>query len=160
MRSIEKFPDAAIPPDLRSPFARDIVEDAISASYPYSSLSIRPLADATGLPPIRRKLVYIPDDPRLGRFRSTFKNTLAVLEEREPSFVTKAYNTDELVLRLAKDNDDHVDQVAVLKARLLDNFVMDFDRHEDQWQWATRDTGKGKLYYPIPRDHDQAFFCK
>lgn len=158
LRSIEKFPDAAIPPDLRSPFARDIVEDAISASYPYSSLSIRPLADAAGLPTIRRKLVYIPDDPRLGRFRSTFKNTLAVLEEREPVGVKKADNTDELVLRLAKDNDDHVDQVAVLKARLLDNFVMDFDRHEDQWQWATRDTGKGKLYYPIPRDHDQAFF--
>jgi hypothetical protein len=35
---------------------------------------------------------------------------------------------------------------------------MDFDRHEDQWRWATRDTGKGKLYYAIPRDHDQAFF--
>ena len=45
-----------------------------------------------------------------------------------------------------------------MKARLLDNFIMDFDRHEDQWQWATKDTGKGKLYYPIPRDHDQAFF--
>ena len=158
LRSIEKFPEAAIPPDLRSPFAKDFVEDAISASYPYASLSIAPLAKAAGIVPIRRELVYIPDDPRLGRFRSNFKNTLAVLEEREPVGVKKADNTDELVLRLAKDNDDHVDQVAVLKARLLDNFIMDFDRHEDQWQWATRDTGKGKLYYPIPRDHDQAFF--
>jgi hypothetical protein len=158
LRSIEKFPEAAIPADLRSPFAKDIVADAVSASYPYASLSISPLAHAAGVVPIRRKLVYIPDDPRLGRFRSTFKNTLAVLEEREPVGIKKADNTDELVLRLAKDNDDHVDQHAVLKARLLDNFVMDFDRHEDQWQWATRDTGKGKLYYPIPRDHDQAFF--
>ncbi|MGS4768140.1 hypothetical protein ACLGJF_19435, partial [Acinetobacter baumannii] len=58
----------------------------------------------------------------------------------------------------AKDNDDHIDQPSVLRARLLDNFVMDFDRHEDQWRWATRDTGKGKLYYAIPRDHDQVFF--
>ncbi|MFN2439510.1 MAG: BamA/TamA family outer membrane protein, partial [Chitinophagaceae bacterium] len=66
--------------------------------------------------------------------------------------------TDELILKLAKDNDDHVDQKAVLKARLLDNFIMDFDRHEDQWRWATYDTGKGKIYYPIPRDHDQMFF--
>lgn len=158
LRSIEKFPEAAIPADLRSPFAKDFVEDAISASYPYASLSIAPLAQAAGIVPIRRELVYIPDDPRLGRFRTTFKNTLAVLEEREPVGVKNADNTDELVLRLAKDNDDHVDQIAVLKARLLDNFIMDFDRHEDQWQWATRDTGKGKLYYPIPRDHDQAFF--
>src|SRR5215203_281041 len=158
LRSIEKFPEAAIPPDLRSPFAKDFVEDAISASYPYASLSIAPLAEAAGIVPIRRELVYIPDDPRLGRFRSNFKNTLAVLEEREPVGVKKADNTDELVLRLAKDNDDHVDQHAVLKARLLDNFIMDFDRHEGQWAWTTRDTGKGKLYYPIPRDHDQAFF--
>ncbi|HEX2534255.1 MAG TPA: BamA/TamA family outer membrane protein [Chitinophagaceae bacterium] len=158
LRSIEKFPEAAIPQDLRSPFARRVVEQGISASYPTASLSIAPLARAAGLPPIRRRLVYIPDDPRLGRFRPTFANTLAILEEREPVGVKKAYNTDELVLRLAKDNDDHVDQVAVLKARLLDNFIMDFDRHEDQWQWATRDTGKGKIYYPIPRDHDQAFY--
>lgn len=158
LRSIEKFPEAAIPPDLRSPFAKDFVEDAVSASYPYASLSIAPLSNAAGVVPIRRKLVYIPDDPRLGRFRDIFKNTLAVLEEREPESVKKTYNTDELVLRLSKDNDDHVDQEAVLIARLLDNFIMDFDRHEDQWQWATRDTGKGKLYYPIPRDHDQAFF--
>lgn len=158
LRSIEKFPETAIPPDLRTNFTRQVLEQGISASYPFAPLSIGPLAAATGLPPIRRKLVYIPNDPRLGRFRSNFKNTLAVFEEREPVGVKKVYNTDELVTRLAKDNDDHVDQRQVLKARLLDNFIMDFDRHEDQWQWATRDTGKGKIYYSIPRDHDQAFY--
>ncbi|WP_132052292.1 BamA/TamA family outer membrane protein [Pseudocnuella soli] len=158
LRSIEKFPEAAIPPDLRTPFTKAIIEDGISASYPFAPLSYGPMANAVGLPPIRRKLVYIPDDPRLGRFRNVFKNSMAVLEERQPVWVKKAYNTEELVTRLAKDNDDHVDQREVLKARLLDNFIMDFDRHDDQWQWATRDTGKGKIYYPIPRDHDQAFF--
>jgi len=158
LRSIQKFPEAAIPPDLRSPFAIDLVEDGISASYPFASLSIAPMAKAIDIPALRRRLVYIPDDPRLGRFRSTFKNTFAVLEEREPANVTKTYNSEELIIRLAKDNDDHVDQRQVLKARLLDNFYMDFDRHEDQWRWATRDTGKGKIYYVIPRDQDQAFF--
>jgi hypothetical protein len=158
LRSIQKFPEAAIPPDLRSPFAIDLVEDGISASYPYASLSIAPMADAVGVPNPRRKLMLIPDDPRLVRFRSSFKNTLAVLEEREPLGVGKTYDTDELVLRLAKDNDDHVDQQQVLKARLLDNFYMDFDRHEAQWNWATRDTGKGKIYYAIPKDQDQAFY--
>lgn len=158
LRSIEKFPEAAIPPDLRQSFAKDIVEQGISASYPYASLSIEKFAIAAGLPPIRRKLVFVPDDPRLERWRKDFANTLAVLEEREPKGVKKTDNTEELVLKLAKDNNDHIDQQSVLKARLLDNFIMDFDRHEDQWRWATRDTGKGKLYYAIPRDHDQAFF--
>ena len=81
-----------------------------------------------------------------------------MLEETEPSYVKKSISTEELALRLLKDHDDHVDQKLVLKARLLDNFVMDLDRHEDQWRWATYDTGKGKMYYPIPRDHDQVFF--
>lgn len=158
LRSIEKFPEAAIPPDLRQTFAKDIVEQGISASYPYAALSYGPLAAAAGVPEIRRKLVYVPNDKRLGRFNTSFSNVLAVLEEREPVGVKKSYNTEDLVFRLFKDNDDHVLQQRVLQARLLDMFIMDFDRHEDQWRWATEDTGKGKLYYPIPRDHDQAFF--
>ena len=158
LRSIQKFPEAVIPPDLRSPFAVDIIEDGISASYPYASLSTGVLAQAANVPSLQRKLMYIPDDPRLGRFRSTFKNTLVVMEERKPDGVGKTYDTDELVLRLAKDNDDHVDQKAVLDARLLDNFYMDLDRHEGQWNWATKDTGKGKIYYPIPKDQDQSFY--
>lgn len=158
LRSVEKYPDAAIPPDLRQTFVKDLVNQGVSASYPFASLSIEPLARAAGVPFHRKKLVYVPDDPRLGRFRSVFKNTLAIMEEREPEGITKTDNTDEVVLKLAKDNDDRIDQVSVLKARLLDNFYMDLDRHEGQWDWATRDTGKGKIYYPIPKDQDQAFF--
>lgn len=158
LRSIEKFPEAVIPADLRGGLAKDVVEDGISASYPFASLSIAPIARAAGIPSIRRKLVYVPDDPRLERFRSDFHDRLAILEEREPLNVNKTYNTNELVLRLQKDNDDHIDQKALLKARLMDNFDMDLDRHEDQWRWAIRDTGKGKIYYVIPRDHDQSFY--
>ena len=158
LRSVEKYPEAAIPADIRSAFAKDVVEQGISASYPYSSLSTEILADAAGVPTLRRKLVYIPDDPRLGRFREVFKNTLAIMELRDLPGVDKSYDTEELILRLAKDNDDHVDQLSVLKARLLDNFYMDFDRHEGQWRWSTRDTGRGKIYYVIPRDQDQAFY--
>ncbi|HEX8315864.1 MAG TPA: metallophosphoesterase, partial [Flavisolibacter sp.] len=158
LRSVEKFPDAAIPPDLRQTLVRNIVIDGISASYPFSGLSVEPLARAAGVPTLKRRLVYIPDDPRLGRFRDAFKNTLATMEERQPEGVKKTDNTDDVVLKLAKDNDDHIDQVSVLKARLLDNFYMDLDRHEGQWEWATRDTGKGKIYYAVPKDQDQAFF--
>src|SRR6185295_13713102 len=57
-----------------------------------------------------------------------------------------------------EDNDHTVDQHEVLKARLLDNLIGDWDRHPDQWRWGVRDTGKGRTYYPIPRDRDQAFF--
>ena len=36
----------------------------------------------------------------------------------------------------------------MLKARILDMYVMDLDRHEDQWLWGAVDKDKGKLYYP------------
>src|SRR5258708_28979673 len=59
---------------------------------------------------------------------------------------------------LKNDNDNHVDQRATLRARMLDMFVMDFDRHEDQWRWMAEDNGKGKTLSPVPRDRDQPFF--
>ncbi len=158
LRSVEKFPDAAIPADLRQTVVRNIVIDGISASYPFGALSAEPMANAAGVPTLRKKLVYIPDDPRLGRFRENFKNMLATMEERAPGDLEDTDNTDKIVLKMAKDNDDHADQRSVLKARLLDNFYMDLDRHEGQWEWGERDTGKGKIYYPIPKDQDQAFF--
>lgn len=158
LRSVQKYPDAAIPADLRKTVVKDIVAEGVSASYPYGALSMQTFSKAAGVPYLRDRLVYIPDDPRLQRFRSDFKNTPALMEEREPVGVKKTDNTDEVVLKIENDNDDHVDQKAVLKARLLDMFVMDFDRHEGQWLWATRDTGKGKIYYPIPKDRDQVFF--
>lgn len=158
LRSVEKDPTAAIPPDLRQTFVKDVVRDGISASYPYGVLSMETFSKAAGVPYMRNRLVYLPDDPRLDRFRADFKNMMALMEERKPPGVEKTDNTDEVVLKMAKDNDDRVDQKEVLKARLLDNFVMDLDRHEGQWEWATRDTGKGKIYYPIPKDRDQVFY--
>lgn len=158
LRSVQKYPEAAIPPDLRRTVVKDVVAEGISASYPYGALSMETFSKAAGVPFLRNRLVYVPDDPRLQRFRADFKNMSVLMEEREPVGVTKTDNTDELMVKLDNDNDDHVDQAAVLKARLLDMFVMDFDRHEGQWLWATRDTGKGKIYYPIPKDRDQVFF--
>lgn len=158
LRSIEKFPQAVIPSDLRSELQNKALSKGVSGAYPYASLSVPILENAVSIPTLRRKLVYVPDDPRLERFRTGFKNTLAILEEREPSGIGKTYATEDLILLLAKNIDDHVDQKAVLRARLMDNFVMDFDRHDGQYRWATRDTGAGKIYFPIPRDHDQAFF--
>ncbi|HLF46946.1 MAG TPA: BamA/TamA family outer membrane protein, partial [Chitinophagaceae bacterium] len=159
LRSIEKFITAkTLPPELQSEAAEDLVADGVSASYPYATLSIPPLADAVSVPYGKVKLVYVPDDARLGEFRQEFGNILALFEERLSSTVDKGYSTEEVADKLKEDNDDNVDQPALLRARILDMFVMDLDRHEDQWQWGAIDKEKGKTYFPIPRDRDQAFF--
>jgi hypothetical protein len=159
LRSVEKFvTDAALPPDLRGTVAKDLVSDGVSASYPYAALSVPVLAAAAGVPHANPKLVYVPDDPRLGKYKIDFANTLCLFEEREPGGAKKTYSTDDMAAKLADDNDNKIDQRQVLNARLLDMFMMDFDRHEDQWRWAAVDTGKGKTFFVIPRDRDQPFF--
>lgn len=159
LRSIQKFiTDKTLPGDLQSEAAADLVSDGVSASYPYASLSMQPLADAAGVPYGKVRLVYVPDDPKLGEFRKDFGNTLATLEEKVPASVNKAFDTDEVVEKLEDDNDNTVDQQALLRARILDMFVMDLDRHEGQWNWGAIDKDKGKTYFPIPKDRDQAFY--
>lgn len=159
LRSINKFPVGAIPEALRETFAKEIVQDQISAANPYAPLAIPPLASAAGVPHANPQIVYIPDDPAFGEYQKDFANTLCLFEEREPvADKTKTYSTDKAIASVLDDNDNKIDQQAVLKARLLDILIADWDRHEDQWRWVDEKSGKEKLYYPIPRDRDQAFF--
>ena len=167
LRSIEKFPEKAIDPEFRKTIIEKLVKDGISASYPYGVLSTGVLSKAAHVPYLKDTLLYLPDDPLLEKFREKYKNTLVLMEEREPEEVLlkqkddkeyKTISTEELVYELARNNKNKVDQLAVLRARLLDNFIMDFDRHEGQWNWMVEKTDDGKIFYPIPKDRDQAFY--
>ena len=44
-----------------------------------------------------------------------------------------------------------------LAARLMDIYMGDWDRHEDQWRWARYDRGDLRVWRPVPRDRDNAF---
>ncbi len=167
LRSIEKYPEKAIPEAFRETFAKDIVQDQISAAHPYGALVVPHLAKAAGIYHTNPKVVWLADDPRLGNYRNTFANRLMLFEER-PSGKAKGLdffgNADEIestfkiIKELAKDNDNYVDQQFVLRSRLFDLWIGDWDRHDDQWRWAEFDKKGGKMYRPIPRDRDQAFF--
>lgn len=161
LRSVRKYPEKVVIPALQGTIAEKIVADGISASYPYAVLSVGTLASYAGVPYLPNTLVYIPNNPALGEFRETYRNSLALLEKRTLDSTNKkekTYNTHEVVPKLLKSGNNKVDQVMVLKARLLDNFVMDFDRHEDQWEWVKKDSGEKTVYYPVAKDRDQAFF--
>jgi hypothetical protein len=167
LRSVEKFPENAIPSELRKTITAKLIVDGISASYPYGVLSMATLSKAVHVPFFKNTLVYVPDDPALAEYRPKFKNTLILMEEKEPSGIAKQndkdqeeklLSTNEVIYKLTNDNSNKVDQSAVLRARLLDNFVMDFDRHEDQWEWLGIDSGGNKIFYPLPNDRDQVFY--
>ncbi len=160
-RSIEKYPAKAIPESIRSGFTESIVSDQISASHPYAALVVAQLAEKAGILHTNPQLIIIPNDTILRNYKRLFSNQLALFEERPDGGFAgskKILSTAKIVEKLAEDNHNKVDEKAVLKARIFDMWIGDWDRHDDQWRWAGYENDKGMIYRPIPRDRDQAFF--
>ena len=159
LRTLNKDPAKAIPENFRGTVAQDIAQDMISASHPYSALAIPDLVKAVHVVEASPTYYFVPDDPAFGIYQQRFANTICMLEEREPTpDGSETKSTAKTLDKLYEDNDNRIDQQEVLRARLVDMLVADFDRHFDQWRWGTYDTDKGKVYYAIPKDRDQAFF--
>jgi hypothetical protein len=167
LRSIEKNTTSSVPDFLRHTLAAAIVQDQISAAHPYAALLVPPLAEAAGVGHTNPQLVLVPDDPQLGIYRREFAGSLALLETREPApplrFAgqpeRKKYGTPEVLAQLQANPRNRVDQRAVLRARLLDMVLADWDRHDDQWRWlAYPRPGGGHTFRAVPRDRDQALF--
>lgn len=167
LRSLDKYTDKILPAALKKTLAADILQDEISTANPYGAFIAPYLADDVGVYHANPKIVFIPNDPRMGQYQDAFAGQVMIYEERptdesasEPFFGggEKAMSTLDVVEKLHKDNDNFVDQPFVLRSRLLDNVLGDWDRHDDQWRWVQLDQKHGKMYRPIPRDRDQVFF--
>jgi hypothetical protein len=158
LRTIQKYPEKVLPPTLRKTVAKDIVQDQISAEHPFAPLTVPTLAAALEVPHANPEIVYVPDDPALGKYRKDYANQVFLFEEREPLDASKTDNTDKAQDKLLDDNDNRVDQKLVLRARLLDMLLGDWDRHEDQWRWERVKNDTGIVYKPVPRDRDQVYY--
>jgi len=166
-RSVDKDPTLALPPELRATFAKDLVQDQISSAHPGAPLVVAPLLDAAGVLHVEPRIALLPDDPRLNGFdcvRPGFK--LGMIEERptEPpdndvgfAGAVELAGTKKLFEHLEHSSRNRVASRAFLAARLMDVFIGDWDRHQDQWRWARFDSGEVHWWRPIPRDRDQAF---
>lgn len=159
LRSVDKDVEKAIFPFLRNTMAETLMQDLQSAIHPYAALTVPTLAKAVGVTVAQPKLYFIPDDPAFGEYRSVFANTVCFLEEREPTPDNSETKSSNTVLEKVSTEDDHrLMQIEILKARLLDMLIGDWDRHEDQWRWGVNDSSGVHYYYPIPRDRDFAYF--
>ena len=164
-RTIDKDPKKALPEELRQSIAADIVQDQISSANPLAPLIVQPLLNAVGVLNAEPKLVVLPNDERLGEFREEFGGVLGTIEEipnegpdGEPGFAgsEKVISTVKLYQRMLENDNEQVDAIEFLKARLMDMYLGDWDRHKDQWRWAGFRQDGGWLWKPIPKDRDQA----
>ncbi len=167
LRSVEKYVEKAIAENMQNTIAADAVQDGISASHPFSAITVPLLADAAGVMHTNPKIVWVPDDPRLGIYREEMANGVFLFEERPAgnrddieSFnrSEKIVNTAKVIDKTQDDPDHRVDQQSVVRARLFDMLINDWDRHDDQWRWASFKEKKKTIYRPIPRDRDQVYF--
>lgn len=163
LRSIEKYPASAIPSILKKTIAKNIVQDQISASNPFGPLVVPTLADAVGVGHLDPIIVWLPDDPDLGIYQNEFGQNSYLFERRFPELPQdkkdpETYNTDDVIEKLLKDNDNRVDQKQALRSRIFDLWIGDWDRHDDQWVWIGFEEKEGRTFQPVPRDRDQAFF--
>ena len=169
LRSVRKDTRAALPPEWQGTVVATVGQDLASHLHPYGAFPVPPLADAVGVRHTNPRLVFVPDDPRLGAYRPLVGGTLMLFEERPDDdhwADTESFGSPEEIVGWADmyravtlDNDDRVDARLLARHRLFDFWMGDWDRHRDQWRWSAHadPDGRGTIYRPIPRDRDAAF---
>ena len=164
-RSTEKNIDKVLPKDLKDTPASAIAGDQRATFHPTPHPAVTVLQRELGLLHTVPMLVYIPDDPRLGKYREKFANTLGQIEERPDenkngqtfANAKKINATDKLLEELEESTENRIDAREYLAARLVDFLVGDTDRGADQWRFAKFERDHYDVYRPIARDRDYAF---
>jgi hypothetical protein len=167
LRSINKDYTKLVPPQFGNLKLLDLMKDQNSASHPYGALVIPKLSQAAGVYYTNPKLAYLKHQPGLDNYNSQFPEELYLLEERPSGNwsnaaqfgnSSKIIGYTDLLVNLREKKTHIVDQSWVLKSRLFDLWIHDWDRHDDQWRWASFEEDDKTIYRPIPRDRDQAFY--
>lgn len=153
LRSVNKTAEALLTSALHYTFAKDFVDDAVSAQHPYSALMVPPIADAAKVPHTNPIIGVLAPDTALGVHNLAMANTLVLLEEREP--LGNSDNTPKMLVKIYNDNDDTFGAKTFLRSRMLDLLLGDWDRHGDQYRWVDELPGKNNDYRVVPRDRDQ-----
>src|SRR3989454_333189 len=156
-RPVDKDPTLALPPELRATFVREMIQDQISSAHPGAPLVVAPLLDAAGVLNAEPRLFVLPNDARLAGITCAYPGELGMIEERpavgpedEPTVpgAVDLANTKKLFEHLERSSRHRVDSRAFLAARLMDVFIGDWDRHQDQWCWARLDSAGAHVGRP------------
>ena len=167
LRSVNKDPEALIPDIARSLRVENIIVDGISAQHPYGAILVARLAEAAKIIHTNPKVVFLPKQEALGNHNSEFGNRLFLLEYETESgvdwtdlpYVSESIDTDDLQeLKEEKGQKLHIDKRSLIRARLFDMAIGDWDRHAKQFGWAIQSNRDRLTAIPVPGDRDNAFF--
>jgi hypothetical protein len=150
-----------LPEGLRDDFPAWVVKDSTSGTHPAAAVMLPVLAEAASVPDTHPRLVILPDSPALGEFREQFAGEFGTFDEYPlaagdgtPGFMgaTEILKTETLWERWIEGPETRIDSRAFLRARILDLWLDNFDRHGGQWRWM-KVPRKARLQ-PLPEDPD------
>lgn len=169
LRTVDKDPIRATPKFLQKSFLVNVLRDNISSTHPYAALVVPPLAQAAGVPRAVPRLFYVQsNDPVFqGDSLRLFRGQLAYLEEKAAVLANQPTASRNGILgseaafaQVFAQPSQQLDQAALLRARLLDGWLGDWDRHPGQWNWAPGTAGPAGtgMLMPLPKDRDMVFY--
>ena len=167
MRSVQKNPVKSLPDVLQETLAADVAKDQTSASHPYGVLIVPTLSEAAGVYGTKPEIGYISKKSGVKMDVGEKEGAVVTFEEFvSTDWFNNNYNkkavdmisSDELWERKRRGGNVKVDEKQLVRSRIFDMFLGDWDRHEGQWFWAETRTDSVSVYEPIPIDRDNAFF--
>lgn len=167
LRSINKDPKPLIPEWAKTLGLENIVVDGISAQHPYAAIAVAQLSETAEVLHTDPKAVFIPKQKALGKYNAKYGDKIYLLEHETDGGKnwTKYQNVQEIVdtedlqeLKVKYGPKIEIDKKALIRARLFDILIGDWDRHAKQWGWAISRNGDSFKAIPIPGDRDNAFF--
>ncbi|MCM4154489.1 hypothetical protein [Gramella sp. AN32] len=167
LRSVNKDPKKLIPDVAKDLYLENIIVDGISGQHPYGAILAASLANIAEVPHTSPKMYFVPKQNALKKYNDKFGDRIYLLEFETESKknwtplpnISGIVETDKLQeLKSTLKNRLHIDKAALIRARLFDLLIGDWDRHAEQWGWAIQKNGEKTIAIPIPGDRDNAFF--
>ena len=165
-RSVNKTPTQKKDKELMAGIMGYITQDYTSHHHPYGPLIVTKLLDELDIPNPDGELYVLPDHAALGIYRQEYKGMLGWLEKRPKSKkkgrkpyrnADKALATSEVNKMMVDDHDHQMDVKSYLNARLIDMWVVDYDRHGGNSSYLGYGDKKKMTFFIFPKDRDKAF---
>lgn len=167
LRSVNKDPEPVVPDIAKTLGLENVVIDGISAQHPYAAVLAAKLSEKAGVLNTHPTMMFVPKQKELGKYNEDYGNHLYLLEyETESDVNWTRYNADKIIetddlqeLKQKMGEKLHIDKPALVRARLFDMVIGDWDRHAKQWGWVLENEKDYKLKaIPLAGDRDNAFF--
>jgi len=152
---------------LENTVAERYVQDFYTTAFPYGTFPAGKFMDELNIFHPNSELYYVPKQEALGVYNEEYGDELYMFEAHIggenkdlPIFdgAEDILNSSDLLLEMQESKEAYVDEEIYIRARLLDMFLGDWDRHEGQYEWAEFEDEEGKKrYLPIAKDRDQVF---